>query len=156
MPDSSDPGSLRYPETLGVPIPTQEKTFRVSPTPLPFAGQTLDPDEAGFALIMEHELDTQIVLLKTVIHTLGRSSDNTTRIQDKYLSRHHAYFVRVPHKTSYTYCVFDGNRADNTLSRNGVFVDDCQVKSRILKVGDIIYLGPNVRMTFQRLRPIRL
>jgi pSer/pThr/pTyr-binding forkhead associated (FHA) protein len=155
MPDSSHPGSIRRspPTTLGIPIPTQGKSSRVSPTPLPFAAQT--SDEAGFVLVMEHELETQLILLKTVIHTLGRASDNTTRIQDRYLSRHHAYLVRVPHRASYTYCLFDGSRVDNTPSRNGVFVDDCQVKSRILNVGDIIYLGPNVRLTFQRLKPIR-
>lgn len=131
----------------------------IQATPLPFrsegTGGEVDPtygiagEEDGgirFVLIIEREMEIQAYPLRQVIHTIGRSADNSIRIQDRYLSRHHAYLVRVPSGASYTYSVFDGDRERSLPSRNGVFVNDQRIKNHILRMGDVVYLGPNVRM----------
>lgn len=130
----------------------------IQATPLPFRpdgalGSTYpgveEPGETEggvrFILLVEKESEIQAFPLSHVIHTIGRSADNSIRIQDRYLSRHHAYLVRVPSGVSYTYSLFDGDRQRSLPSRNGVFVNDRRVKSHSLRSGDVIYLGPNVR-----------
>lgn len=143
------------------PVPGEDSqvlTTTIQATPLPFrsggAGTEVAPtpaslgeEETGvrFILIVEKELEIQAYPLKKVIHTIGRSADNSIRIQDRYLSRHHAYLVRVPSGSHYTYSLFDGDRERSLPSRNGVFVNDRRIKSHSLSTGDVIYFGPNVR-----------
>jgi pSer/pThr/pTyr-binding forkhead associated (FHA) protein len=88
--------------------------------------------------------------LSDVVETIGRSSDNSIQIQDRFLSRYHAHLVRVPdpQTDSYTYCVFDGGREVRTPSKNGVYVNGMQVRSHLLKPGDVVFLGPSVRLFF--------
>ncbi len=106
-----------------------------------------------FVLIMQTQEGSRFIDLQEVVETIGRSIDNSIHIPDRYLSRHHAYLVRVPDPItdSYTYCLFDGDRNAHSLSANGVFVNSTQVRSHLLQTGDEIYFGPNVRAIF---RPI--
>lgn len=63
--------------------------------------------------------------------TLGRQSDQDLVMLDSRISRHHAQIVQK-----------DGQYAiEDTDSRHGTFVNNEQVKSRILKSGDHISLG---------------
>lgn len=130
----------------------------VQATPLPFRTQNpadlqapVAPlpgaEDVGvqFFLIVEKEQEIQTYPLENVIHTIGRSADNSIRIQDRFLSRHHAYLVRVPLGNSYTYSLFDGDREQSLPSRNGVFVNNQRISSYSLHMDDVIYFGPNVR-----------
>jgi hypothetical protein len=114
----------------------------------------LDPHLAGaaqYALILQTPESTQVVILRDVIETVGRTGDNTIRIHDRFLSRHHAHLVRVPNPEAegrHTYRLFDGGRDDRTHSRNGVFVNDNEAHSYVLQPGDQIHFGPNVRAIF--------
>lgn len=144
------------------PIPDSEShrhaSTTIQATPLPFRADSLNgsagdlPSHGGseeigvqFVLIVEMEQEIQIYPLNTVIYTIGRSVDNSIHIQDRFLSRHHAYLVRVPLGEGYTYSLFDGDREQSLPSRNGVFVNDQRIKSHSLRTGDVIYFGPNVR-----------
>lgn len=146
-----------HPHTTPLP-PTQE-------TPLPFqsgetsayevaerqsVGRVMIGKEARFLLIIQHQEGMRTVDLNDVVETLGRSSDNSIQIQDRFLSRHHAHLVRVPdpQTDSYTYCVFDGGREIRTPSKNGVYVNGMQVRSHLLRAGDVVFLGPSVRLFF--------
>ncbi len=118
------------------------------------APSLLDPALTGaaqYALVIQTPESTQVVILREVVETVGRSADNTIRIHDKFLSRHHAHLVRVPNpefEGRHTYRLFDGGREDRTRSRNGVFVNDNEAHSYVLQPGDQIHFGPNVRAIF--------
>ncbi len=116
-----------------------------SPQPLPSS-----QSGTQFVLIVQDRLKTYSITLKDVIETMGRSQDNSIRLCDRYVSRYHAYLVRVPDPTTdgYTYCIFDGHRKLHTPSRNGLFVNKSRVKSHLLQVGDVINLGPLVQAYF--------
>lgn len=123
----------------------------MGPQSLPALPPVQQSGRVRFALILQTPEDTQVVLLREVIETVGRSSDNTIRIYDRFLSRHHAHLVRVPDpeaENQHTYRLFDGGREDRSRSRNGVFVNDQEAVSYVLQPGDLIHFGPNVRAVF--------
>jgi pSer/pThr/pTyr-binding forkhead associated (FHA) protein len=62
---------------------------------------------------------------------IGRELDNTLRLHDPSVSRHHAVLKRVPEG----YLIQDKN------SSNGVYVNDEKVEETALKDGDQITLG---------------
>lgn len=104
-----------------------------------------------FVLVIQQNNQTRVLELQQVIYTIGRAAKNSIPIQDRFLSRYHAYLVRVPipEDDTYTYCVFDGDREGQQLSKNGVFVNDQRIDySHTLIPGDVISLGPDVRITF--------
>jgi general secretion pathway protein A len=62
---------------------------------------------------------------------LGRTSDNDVQLDSKFISRHHAQIVSTD-KESYV---------EDLNSTNGVFIENKQIKRRVLKDGDKIWMG---------------
>jgi uncharacterized protein YkwD/pSer/pThr/pTyr-binding forkhead associated (FHA) protein len=63
--------------------------------------------------------------------TLGRSSDNTIKVEDKNLSRNHAVIESTE----------EGYRIRDLESRNGTFLNTNRIQTAVLVKGDVIKLG---------------
>ena len=74
-------------------------------------------------------------------YTIGRSKRCSIQILDPRVSRCHARLVRVKLDNSNSrFLLLDGD-GEKTSSTNGVIVDGKQIKNRMLKVGDKLWLG---------------
>ena len=103
-----------------------------------------------FTLSICHPVRPCSYILRESIYTVGRDPSNAIQIVNRFVSRHHAYLVRVPTKsnrTGFTYCLIDGNRKGQS-STNGVFVNGTRVATHYLRSGDVIYFGPEIRAYF--------
>jgi pSer/pThr/pTyr-binding forkhead associated (FHA) protein len=63
--------------------------------------------------------------------TLGRSSDNTVKVEDKNISRNHAIIEKTD----------EGYRLRDLESRNGTFLNTNRIQSAVLAKGDVVRLG---------------
>ena len=82
------------------------------------------------------------------MYTLGRDRANTIPLPNRFVSRRHAYLLKVPTASSgHTYCLVDGNRKGGA-STNGIMVNGERIATHYLQTGDIIYFGPEVRCYF--------
>ncbi len=109
-----------------------------------------------FALAIHDKHMPRSYILRDNIYTIGRDSINSIQIPNRYVSRRHAYLIRVPKRdgsSGFTYCLVDGNRKGKT-SRNGVFVNGQQANTYYLKTGDLINLGPEIKAYFFIVSPI--
>ncbi|WP_244351764.1 FHA domain-containing protein [Thermostichus vulcanus] len=103
-----------------------------------------------FTLSICHPLRPCSYILREAAYAVGRDPSNALQIVNRFVSRRHAYLVRVPTKSSrtgFTYCLIDGNRRGQS-STNGVFVNGTRVATHYLKSGDVIYFGPEIRAYF--------
>jgi hypothetical protein len=103
-----------------------------------------------FTLSVCHPVRPCSYILRESIYTIGRDPSNAIQIVNRFVSRRHAYLVRVPTKsnrTGFTYCLVDGNRKGQS-STNGVFVNGTRVATHYLRSGDVIYFGPEIRAYF--------
>ncbi len=103
-----------------------------------------------FTLSICHPLRPCSYILRGDAYAVGRDPSNALQIVNRFVSRRHAYLVRVPTKSSrtgFTYCLIDGNRHGQS-STNGVFVNGTRVATHYLKSGDVIYFGPEIRAYF--------
>ncbi len=103
-----------------------------------------------FTLCICHPVRPCSYILRGDIYTIGRDSSNSIQIVNRFVSRRHAYLVRVPtrsNRTGVTYCLIDGNRQGRS-STNGVFVNGSRVATHYLRSGDVIYFGPEIRAYF--------
>ncbi|MGK7912827.1 MAG: FHA domain-containing protein [Synechococcus sp.] len=85
-------------------------------------------------------------MLDAGMYSIGRSSTNAIAIPNRFVSRRHAYLIRVPvpdHPGMFTYCLVDGNRKGGN-STNGVLVNGQRVGTHYLASGDVIHFGPEV------------
>jgi pSer/pThr/pTyr-binding forkhead associated (FHA) protein len=71
--------------------------------------------------------------------TIGRYQGNTITIQDEQVSRHHARIKQTP----------EGYVVEDLSSANGLYVNDKQVTTRLLAVGDVVRLGTSVELAFE-------
>ncbi|MEL7085946.1 MAG: FHA domain-containing protein [Cyanobacteria bacterium J06597_1] len=125
------------------------------------------PSRAGAAAVLDDETSiSDIELLETTtfvlgihdgqkprgymldagMYSIGRSSSNAIAIPNRFVSRRHAYLIRVPvpdHPGTFTYCLVDGNRKGGN-STNGVLVNGQRVGTHYLASGDVIHFGPEV------------
>jgi hypothetical protein len=151
----------------GRPLPHSYDDFFTSITevggksPLPSQGFDLPADlfdqvperpvsHPEFTLSICHPVRPCSYILRESIYTLGRDPSNAIQIVNRFVSRRHAYLVRVPTKsnrTGFTYCLIDGNRKGQS-STNGVFVNGTRVATHYLRSGDVIYFGPEIRAYF--------
>lgn len=109
-----------------------------------------------FTLSICHPLRPCSYILREEVYGIGRDPSNALQIVNRFVSRHHAYLVRVPTKSSrtgFTYCLIDGDRRGQS-STNGVFVNGTRVSTHYLKSGDVIYFGPEIRAYFFEVVPI--
>ncbi|MFS8857535.1 FHA domain-containing protein [Synechococcus sp. H55.7] len=103
-----------------------------------------------FTLSVCHPVRPCSYILRENIYTVGRDPSNAIQIVNRFVSRRHAYLVRVStqsSRTGFTYCLIDGNRKGQA-SANGVFVNGKRVATHYLKSGDVIYFGPEIRAYF--------
>ena len=85
-------------------------------------------------------------MLDAGMYSIGRSSSNAIAIPNRFVSRRHAYLIRVPvpdNPGMFTYCLVDGNRKGGN-STNGVLVNGKRVGTHYLSSGDVIHFGPEV------------
>ncbi len=85
-------------------------------------------------------------MLDAGMYSIGRSSSNAIAIPNRYVSRRHAYLIRVPvpeDPGNFTYCLVDGNRKGGN-STNGVLVNGKRIGTHYLSSGDVIHFGPEV------------
>ncbi|MGQ9837022.1 MAG: FHA domain-containing protein [Cyanobacteriota bacterium] len=103
-----------------------------------------------FTLSICHPLRPCSYILREEAYGIGRDPSNAVQIVNRFVSRRHAYLVRVRTKSSrtgFTYCLIDGDRRGQS-STNGVFVNGTRVSTYYLKSGDVIYFGPEIRAYF--------
>ena len=85
-------------------------------------------------------------MLDAGMYSIGRSSSNAIAIPNRFVSRRHAYLIRVPvpdNAGAFTYCLVDGNRKGGN-STNGVMVNGNRIGTHYLSSGDVIHFGPEV------------
>ncbi len=95
-------------------------------------------------------------ILRGDAFAIGRDQSNAIRIVNRFVSRRHAYLVRVPSQKmrgGFTYCLIDGNRKGRS-STNGVFVNGVRIATHYLESGDTIHFGPEIRAYFFQVAPI--
>ncbi len=110
-----------------------------------------------FTLCIFHPVRPCSYILRESIYTIGRDPSNSIQIVNRFVSRRHAYLVRVSTKsnrTGFTYCLVDGNRKGQA-STNGVFVNGTRVATYYLRSGDVIHFGPEIRAYFFEVARIR-
>ncbi len=103
-----------------------------------------------FTLSICHPLRPCSYILREDAYAIGRDPSNALQIVNRFVSRRHAYLVRVPTRSSrsgFTYCIIDGDRRGQS-STNGVFVNGTRVSTHYLKSGDVIHFGPEIRAYF--------
>lgn len=109
-----------------------------------------------FSLAIHDKHMPRSYVLRDNIYTIGRDPINSIQIPNRYVSRRHAYLIRVPKRdgsSGFTYCLVDGNRKGKT-SRNGVFVNGQQANTYYLKTGDLINFGPEIKAYFFVVSPV--
>ncbi|GAB4213602.1 MAG: hypothetical protein OHK0012_10020 [Synechococcales cyanobacterium] len=115
-------------------------------------GTTLrDPHITSYVLLIQELKGTRAVVLESHLCTVGRRQENTICINNNFVSRNHAYLVRValPDQAGYTYTLYDGD-IDNQFkpSVNGVFVNGKRIRQHTLEPGDVIHFGPAIQAIF--------
>lgn len=108
-------------------------------------------DHPDFTLGIHDGKQPRSYLLTEGMYTLGRDVSNAIAIPNRFVSRRHAYLIRVQHRSAgvmgFTYCLVDGNRQGSS-STNGLLVNGVQVATHYLESGDLIQIGPEVRGYF--------
>ncbi len=111
---------------------------------------------AEFTLAVHHPTKPYCYVLNGDAYAVGRDQTNAIRVNNRFVSRRHAYLVRVPSQDSrsgFTYCLIDGNRKGQS-STNGVFVNGEQVATHYLKSGDVLHFGPEIKAYFYEIVPL--
>lgn len=109
-----------------------------------------------FTLALYHPSRPCSYILRGDAYAIGRDQTNAIRINNRFVSRRHAYLVRVPNQSArqrFTYCLIDGNRKGQT-STNGVFVNGRRVATHYLQSGDVIHFGPEIKAYFFEIVPV--
>lgn len=109
-----------------------------------------------FTLSIYHVSKPCSYILRGDAYAVGREQTNAIRVVNRFVSRRHAYLVRVPSQTArsgFTYCLIDGTRKGKS-STNGIFVNGVRVATHYLKSGDVIYFGPEVKALFFEVAPL--
>ncbi len=91
----------------------------------------------------------QVITLKKDFYSIGRHSNNTIVIHSENLSRKHATLVKQYElkNSDHYFTLFDGDNK-GSKSTNGIWVNGVQCTERILKHGDIICFGNDVKATY--------
>lgn len=109
-----------------------------------------------YVLLIQEPRGSRAVLLENHLHTVGRRPSNSICIPNAFVSRNHAYLVRVSCPESqlgYTYALYDGDIEHQFRpSANGVFVNGQRIKEHVLAPGDVIHFGPAIQAIFYPVR----
>ncbi|MBD2150203.1 FHA domain-containing protein [Pseudanabaena sp. FACHB-1277] len=100
-------------------------------------------------LIVTDNSGTRKVALTQDKYTIGRDEDNAIRLDSDFVSRHHAYVIRVQSlKSPSMFRIIDGSTSGK-LSKNGLVVNAMQsVRSHDLNDGDIVTFAPEVHILY--------
>ena len=87
--------------------------------------------------------------LEATTYSLGRDPSNSIVLNAKAISRQHAILLRVtiPESNEYLFRIVDGS-LKGKRSTNGLFVNGEKCSSHILRHGDIIELGDQIKATY--------
>ncbi|QUS55061.1 GGDEF domain-containing protein [Pseudovibrio brasiliensis] len=118
-----------------------EETIHYDPLQHPFdltdhSGQN-DNSQPGVMFVNGNE-PGRVILLDTPRVEVGRASSCQIKLGDISVSRRHLLLETTP----------EGVEATDLKSRNGVFVNNEQIKRRWLSPNDIICLGPRVMLRY--------
>ncbi|MDJ0706513.1 MAG: EAL domain-containing protein [Leptolyngbyaceae cyanobacterium MO_188.B28] len=91
----------------------------------------------------------QMVPLEAATYSLGRDPSNSIVLNAKAVSRQHAILLRVtvPESNDYLFRIVDGS-LKGKRSTNGLFVNGDKCSSHILRHGDIIEFGDQIKATY--------
>ncbi|MEL7086288.1 MAG: FHA domain-containing protein [Cyanobacteria bacterium P01_A01_bin.3] len=87
--------------------------------------------------------------LRTRMYSIGRAVGNDIVVNDRFVSRRHAYLIRTQDKDTHatTYEVLDCGKI-HKYSTNGIYVNGKKVKHQALKPGDVVHIGPKIHARF--------
>lgn len=87
--------------------------------------------------------------LRTRMYSIGRAVGNDIVVNDRFVSRRHAYLIRTQDKDTHatTYEVLDCGKI-HKYSTNGIYVNGRKVKHQALKAGDVVHIGPKIHARF--------
>jgi len=143
-----EPIISRPPRPLSAPL-SFDRLFDDAPT--------IKREEPEFTLCIHDGRRPCSYILKGAAFAIGRDPSNAIRIVNRFVSRRHAYLVRVPtgsSRSGFTYCLIDGNRK-GAASTNGVVVNGRRIATHYLASGDVIRFGPEVTAYFFEVAPLR-
>lgn len=102
-------------------------------------------------LIITHQKNTQTISLEKKVYTIGRHSQNDIVIYSVIISRHHATILKVQYNnlSEEVFWIIDGDLKGNR-STNGIIVNGKRCLSHELKNGDIIQLGGELKIIYER------
>ena len=112
----------------------------------PTLGNLKTGDDSSFVLGIRDGKGPRCYILREGMYSIGRCESNAISIPNRYVSRRHAYLIRVPSPNEpcdFTYCLVDGNRKGGN-STNGVVVNGERIATHYLVSGDVIQFGPKV------------
>jgi pSer/pThr/pTyr-binding forkhead associated (FHA) protein len=100
-------------------------------------------------LVVTDNNGTRKIILAENQYTIGRELDNTIHLDSDFVSRHHAYLLKVStpdHRD--TFRIIDGSIAGKP-SKNGLLVNAIHsVRSYELQDGDIVTFAPEVHILY--------
>lgn len=101
------------------------------------------PSPQSFLILVINDCaGRRALLLSEQRYTLGRATDCSIRLFDRFASRHHARLYRVGIEgLSPQYLALDGFSASQP-SHNGLVLNGQNTRSRLLKIGDVLRFGP--------------
>ncbi|MGK7910612.1 MAG: FHA domain-containing protein [Synechococcus sp.] len=87
--------------------------------------------------------------LRARMYSIGRAAGNDIVVNDRFVSRRHAYLIRTQDKETQTttYEVLDCGKV-HEYSTNGIYVNGKKVKHQALKAGDVVHIGPKIQARF--------
>lgn len=135
----------RSPLDSAPPLPTASSTFIDHLSAAKFQPQP--GNEGEFVLGVYDGKRPRCYILSGHMYSLGRDSGNDIPLANSFVSRRHAYLLRIPNRNGsagFSYCIVDGNRKGGS-STNGVLVNSKRIATHYLKSGDIIHFGPEVK-----------
>jgi diguanylate cyclase (GGDEF)-like protein len=130
VPDAPPGGGAPRPEDAGAP----RRDTPLLPGPLP-----LTVDSRATLTVLTGLHAGRIVALDGAPVTIGRAQDVDVVLDETGVSRHHARVMRSPG---------GGFHVEDLRSVNGTFVGASRVDVAPLEAGDLLQLGPHLRMRF--------
>ena len=87
--------------------------------------------------------------LRTRMYSIGRAAGNDIVVNDRFVSRRHAYLIRTQDKETLatTYEILDCGKV-HKYSTNGIYVNGKKVKHQALNAGDVVHIGPRIHARF--------
>ena len=97
-------------------------------------------------LLISDRSGERAIALENDTYSIGRSNSNDIRLFDTHVSRSHARLEAFTSKPGdRRYLLSDEGVHSASASRNGTYINSEPIQIRLLKIGDDISFGPNVK-----------